>query len=253
MAGFFFFITGRLQVEMSEGVWGSVCNFGWTIESAALACQQMGWVLNPEDWWLYPSEVPQAGSSDPIALSNVRCGPLDTDITRCKLSEGPDMFLNSCTHADDVGLRCYDVSWSGIRLGMTAKRSKLYDVKGKKILPFLFCNYGSKRSCLCVTTVERAGLLDYRTFEFKPAIQMDFAHHVLEHLEVSNNDYDGLGVMYSDIYFPDRVNIIKNSKFNGNKRHGISFRQLGMNIVDSEIRDNFEVRLSFHYKKPSSY
>ena len=55
---------------------------------------------------------------------------------------------------------------------------------------------------------------------------MDFAHHVLEHLEVSNNDYDGLGVMYSDIYFPDRVNTIKNSKFNANKRHGISFRQV---------------------------
>ena len=113
------------------------------------APEQMGWVLNPEDWWLYPSEIPQAGVSDPIVMSNVRCGPLDTDITRCKLSEKRDMFLNSCSHSDDVGLRCYDVSWSGIRLGMTAKRSKLYDVK-----------------------VERAGLLDYRTFEFKPAIQV---------------------------------------------------------------------------------
>ena len=76
--------------------------------------------------------VRQAGVSDPIVMSNVRCGPLDTDITRCKLTEGRDMFLNSCTHADDVGLRCYDVSWSGIRLGMTAKRSKLYDVKGEQ-------------------------------------------------------------------------------------------------------------------------
>ena len=32
---------GRLQVELSEGEWGTVCNFGWTIESAALACQQV--------------------------------------------------------------------------------------------------------------------------------------------------------------------------------------------------------------------
>ena len=117
----------------------------------------MGWVLNPEDWWLYPSEIPHAGVSDPIVMSNVRCGPLDTDITRCKLSEKRDMFLNSCSHSDDVGLRCYDVSWSGIRLGMTAKRSKLYDVK-----------------------VERAGLLDYRTFEFKPAIQVWIVKSCLE-------------------------------------------------------------------------
>ena len=57
---------------------------------------------------------------------------------------------------------------------------------------------------------------------------------------MSNNDYDGLGVLYSDIYFPDRVNYIKKSKFNGNKRHGISFRQLGMNIEETEIRDNHE-------------
>ncbi len=207
---------GRLQVY-KDGMWGTVCNFGWTLESAALACQQMGWVLNTEDWYLNPSQIPAAGQSDPILLSNVRCGPLDTDIRYCKLSEGTDKFLNTCGHEDDVGLKCYDVSWSGVRLGMTAKRSKLYDVK-----------------------VEKAGLLDYRTYAFKPAIQTDFSHHVFEHLEVVDNDYDGLGVMYSDIYYPDRVNYIKNSKFNNNKRHGISFRQLGMNIENTEIRDNYD-------------
>jgi len=58
--------------------------------------------------------------------------------------------------------------------------------------------------------VERAGLLDYRTYTFKPAVQADFSHHVFEHLEVVNNDYDGLGVMYSDIYFPDKVSVLLN-------------------------------------------
>ncbi len=205
---------GRLQVSI-DGEWGTVCNFGWTIESAALACQQMGWVLNPEDWDLPPNEVPQAGAGGPILMSNVRCGPLDTDLTRCKWAERTDMFLNSCSHSDDVGLRCYDVSWAGARLGMTSKRSKLYDVK-----------------------VERAGLYDYRLYKFRPAVQTDFSHHVFEHLEVSDNDHDGLGVMYSDIYFPDRVNYVQHSRFVNNKRHGISFRQLGMLIEDSEIRGN---------------
>jgi hypothetical protein len=55
-------------------------------------------------------------------------------------------------------------------------------------------------------------------------VQADLSHHVFEHLEVVNNDYDGMGVLYSDIYFPDKVNYITHSKFNGNKRHGISFR-----------------------------
>ena len=36
---------GRLQVELSEGEWGTVCNFGWTIESAALACQQVHFLI----------------------------------------------------------------------------------------------------------------------------------------------------------------------------------------------------------------
>ena len=47
---------------MGDGNWGTVCNFGWTIESAALACQQMGWVLNPEDWLLQPNEIPKVNS-----------------------------------------------------------------------------------------------------------------------------------------------------------------------------------------------
>ena len=71
-------------------------------------------------------------------------------------------------------------------------------------------------------------------------------------LKVSNNDYDGLGVLYSDIYFPDRVNYIKKSKFNGNKRHGISFRQLGMVIEDTEIRDNYEAGI-YQVKPNISY
>jgi len=207
---------GRLQVRV-DGQWGTVCHRGWTIESAALACQQMGMVLNPEDWDLPPIHIPQTGDSSPILMSNVRCDEeLEIDLTTCKLSEkASDMLLNSCDHADDVGLRCYDVSWAGVRLGMTSRRSKLFDVK-----------------------VERAGLYDYRTYHFRPAIQADFSHHVFEHLEVSDNDHDGLGVIYSDIYFPDRVNVIKNSRFEGNKRHGISFRQLGMLIEDSVIRNN---------------
>ncbi len=205
---------GRLQVRIDDQ-WGTVCNFGWTIESAALACQQMGWVLNTEDYELLPIDMPREGVNDPILMSNVRCGPLDTDLTRCKRSERTDMFLNSCTHANDVGLKCYDVSWAGIRLGMTAKRSKLYDVK-----------------------IERAGLSDFRRYDFRPAVQTDFSHHVFEHLEVSDNDHDGLGVLYSDIYFPDRVNYIRNSKFNGNKRHGMAFRQLGMLIENTEISGN---------------
>ena len=215
---------GRLQVNI-DGQWGTVCDFEWTIQSAAIACQQMGLVLNPEDWKILPSDMPREGTNDPILMTYVRCNDLDTDIRKCKRAEHIADFVNSCSHEFDVGLRCYDVSWAGLRLGMTAKRSKLYDVK-----------------------VERAGLFDYRTFTFMPGIQADFSHHVFEALEIRDNYFDGLGIMYSDIYYPDHVNFVKDSLITGNKRHGISFRQLGMRIVNTEIRDNIQAGV-FHDPK----
>ena len=215
---------GRLQVEM-DGEWGTVCDYGWTIESAAIACQQMGYVLNTEDWRLEASEMPLEGSTDPILMSYVRCRDTETDIRSCRRAERADDLLNSCSHQYDVGLRCYDISWAGLRLGMTAKRSKLYDVK-----------------------VERAGLFDYRTSSFVPGIQADFSHHVFDNIEVMDNDHDGIGILYSDIFFPDNVNYLKNSVVSGNKRHGVSFRQLGLRIEDTEIRDNMRAGV-FHDPK----
>lgn len=40
---------GRLQLKINNQ-WGTVCNYGWTIQNAALVCQQLGYVLNPDDW-----------------------------------------------------------------------------------------------------------------------------------------------------------------------------------------------------------
>lgn len=51
---------GRLQLRINN-TWGTVCNYGWTIENAALVCQQLGLVLNPDDWFLERNEIPNAG------------------------------------------------------------------------------------------------------------------------------------------------------------------------------------------------
>lgn len=48
--------------------WGSVCNYGWTIENAALVCRQMGLVLNPADWKV---DVPIADPSEPVLLTYI--------------------------------------------------------------------------------------------------------------------------------------------------------------------------------------
>ncbi|KAB0799954.1 hypothetical protein PPYR_07834 [Photinus pyralis] len=204
---------GRLQVNINNR-WGTVCNYGWTIENAALVCNQLGFVLNRDDWNMQRNEIPSAGISEEVILSNVKCTMFDTDISNCK-AESVDDFEYSCSHENDVGVRCYESSWAGMRFSVLAERSNLQYI-----------------------TIEKAGLLDYTTNYFKPALQIDFAHHNFESIKVVDNLYDGLGVLYSDIYTSDSVNIVKNSEFSRNKGAGISFKQLGLKVQGSTIENN---------------
>ncbi|XP_034245120.1 protein bark beetle isoform X3 [Thrips palmi] len=204
---------GRLQVRI-DGAWGTVCNYGWTRLDAALVCHQLGLVLNPDDWFLERSEIPQAGTTENILLSNVRCDDDDTDITQCR-AERPDEFEFSCSHENDVGIRCYDTSWAGIRLGVVAERADLQFI-----------------------TVEKAGLLDYTTNAFKPALQIDFARHALESVRIVDNLQDGLGIIYSDLYTSGGVNTVRNCEFSNNRGSGVSLKQLGLKIYGSTMENN---------------
>ncbi|XP_052754555.1 protein bark beetle isoform X2 [Galleria mellonella] len=204
---------GRLQVRIDDK-WGTVCNYRWNIINAALVCNQLGLALNPDDWYLEPNEIPSAGVTEDIILSNVECTELDNDITKCK-AETRNHFENSCTHENDVGIRCYETSWAGIRFSVISERTDLQYV-----------------------TIEKAGLLDYSSNAFKPALQMDFSRHGLESVKIINNYHDGLGILYSDLYGSDAVNTVRNSEFSNNRGSGISFKQLGLKVYGSVIENN---------------
>ncbi|KAK0090170.1 hypothetical protein PV325_002595 [Microctonus aethiopoides] len=204
---------GRLQIRIDDK-WGTVCNYGWTIRDAALVCHQLGFTLNPDEWNMERAEIPQAGINEDIIVSNVQCTEDDIDISRCKAEYFGD-FENSCTHDNDVGVKCSEAAWAGLRLGPLADRTDLQFI-----------------------TIEKAGLLDYTTNSFKPALQIDFARHSLEGVKIVNNVQDGLGIIYSDIYSANAVNTVKNSDFSNNKGSGISFKQLGLKISNSRIENN---------------
>lgn len=155
---------GRLQIKL-ENQWGTVCNYKWTIQNAALVCQQLGLVLNPDDWFLERNEIPSAGLTEDVLVTNVECDDEDVDITKCKFERA---FEKSCSHDQDVGVRCYESSWAGLRFSAIAERSDLQYL-----------------------TIEKAGLLDYATNAFKPALQIDFAKHSLESIIVKDNYQDG--------------------------------------------------------------
>ena len=62
---------------------------------------------------------------------------------------------------------------------------------------------------------------------------MDFHQHVLQDLNVRYNSHDGVGVIFCNQYAISNpeARLFKNSAFYKNKRHGISFKQLGANIT----------------------
>ncbi|XP_061730021.1 protein bark beetle isoform X1 [Cydia pomonella] len=204
---------GRLQVRINDR-WGTVCNYKWNVINAALVCHQLGLALNPNDWFLEPSEIPSAGMTEDVILSNVECTEFDDDITKCK-AETMENFENSCSHENDVGIRCYETSWAGVRFSVISERSDLQYV-----------------------SIEKAGLLDYSSNTFKPALQLDFSRHGLESVKIANNYHDGLGIIYSDLYGADAINTVRNSEFSNNRGSGISFKQLGLKVYSSVIENN---------------
>lgn len=199
---------GLLEVLIDDK-WGSVCDYGWDINDASIACNQMGLVLHPEDWHLEQSEFEHGGSTFPIIVSNLQCSLQDTDITKCKFETD---FENSCF--TKVGLRCYHPSWSGLRLGMAAEESRLKNV-----------------------IVESAGLLDYATNSFKPALQIDFNKHYLENLKISDNTDSGIGIMWNEMFVPQSRQII-NSQILSNRRHGIVVHTQGLKIYECDLKSN---------------
>ena len=64
---------------------------------------------------------------------------------------------------------------------------------------------------------------------------MDFSHHVLSDIRVSDNTDDGLGIVYSDLFFPDAVNVIERSEFSRNLGNGILLRQLGLQMKGTSL------------------
>ena len=112
---------GRLRVEMN-GRSGTVCNRGWSILNSKVVCQQLGLLADPRlhmyNRWLDKD----TRAYEPILMSEVQCDSLDLSIFECRHTKHSD---HTCTHMDDVWLRCVKPGWAGVRLGIHAQPSSL--------------------------------------------------------------------------------------------------------------------------------
>ncbi|GAB6022030.1 hypothetical protein CHUAL_006179 [Chamberlinius hualienensis] len=209
---------GVLEVNV-DGKWGTVCNYGWNFYSASLACAALGLVANPADWFLLRTQLVTNGQEFvednlPIVWSGVKCGIHDTDLANCE-KEGILDFENSCTHAQDVVIRCYRQGWAGLRFGPMADRS---DVRGAR--------------------VERAGVLDWSTGSFRPAIQLDLNRHLIEAVTIGRNLHSGVGIVMADYYADVYTKRMTSCIFEANLGDGLVTRSSGLLISRCLVRDN---------------
>ena len=90
--------TGRLEV-FYNGTWGTICEYGWNMNSARVACRQLGYKYTLRA--LMGKDVPDG--SGPIWLDYVQCKGNEADFGHCPHR---GWGIKYCAHHGDVGVEC---------------------------------------------------------------------------------------------------------------------------------------------------
>ena len=95
------YYEGRVEVNYN-GEWGTVCDDGWGYYDTRVVCRQLGFGSYGST---YGSAYFGEGSG-PILLDNVACTGDEPTLSSCShLGVG---ITRSCSHAEDVGVLCYN-------------------------------------------------------------------------------------------------------------------------------------------------
>ena len=215
------YYEGRLKIEMN-GQSGTVCNRGWSLLNSQIVCQQLGLIVDPNLHLYTITRRTDAGDfdpreNDPILMSEVICDSLDTNLFECKHTK---QHFHSCSHLDDVWLRCLKPGWAGVRFGMTAESSKL------KYAVF-----------------ENAGQYDYSTGQLAAAVQIDLMQHELTNLTFRYNRHTSLEVLFNQ---PFKESKLYNLDFISNNAAGLVTRSSFLKVHEL-FAQNHLLSAAFEY------
>ena len=92
---------GRVEV-LYDGVWGSVCDDGWSDADAKVFCRQLGLAGGV-------ATLRVGGGNDPIWMHRVRCLGNETNLGNCEFR---GWGVHNCSHVEDAGVECHLDAWN---------------------------------------------------------------------------------------------------------------------------------------------
>ena len=92
--------SGRVEV-FTRNEWGTVCDDGWQLNDASVACRQLGFPYGASE------AISQfGGGTGPIWLDNLGCYATGDSLFDCV---GNPIGIHNCVHSEDAGAVCIPV------------------------------------------------------------------------------------------------------------------------------------------------
>ena len=133
--------------------------------------------------------------NEPILMSEIQCDSLDLSIFECRHTKLTD---HTCTHVDDVWIKCVKPGWAGVRFGLNAQSS---------ILKY--------------AVFENAGQYDYAKPQLAPALQIDLMQHEIRNLTFQRNQHTSMEILFNQ---PFKKSAMNNIDFFSNEAAGLVTR-----------------------------
>ena len=94
------YYEGRVEIYYN-GIWGTVCDDGWSTFDAYVVCRQLGFGLTGRSI----SQARFGQGLGPIWLDSVACTGSESTLASCG-HLGVNITRN-CDHGEDAGVRCF--------------------------------------------------------------------------------------------------------------------------------------------------